>query len=592
VPPLLQVDDLTVRYGSSDQGQLVALEGVTCDIGEGEAVGVLGESGCGKTTLGLTLLGLLPPAGKITRGSAVFGGRNLLMLRERELRGVRGAGISMVHQEPGAALNPVLRVGEQVAEVLRAHRHLSREGARDEARSLLALVGLAKETSIEAAYPHQLSGGQQQRVAIAQAIACRPRLVIADEPTTALDTVTQLEILNLLRNLREKLQVALLFITHDPEVLMRAVDRILVMREGRIVEQGSTWEVTQKSQHAYTQELLNSSLHRKDHQQSVAPTRKGIDSANFCAPVHPIKTYHPRRERSTEANGKGSGREGGAPPDSAPVHTDSQPAERETLLHVVNLHKSYVQGRWLSRRQHQIDALRGTGLELLVGSTLALIGASGSGKSTLARCLACLERPDSGEIRFGGRDLAKLSRGELIPFCRQIQLIFQDPGSSLNPRFTAVEIISEPLLTVHPRTKKDSAARALAMMELVGLQADWGQRLPHQFSAGQRRRLAIARALALEPRLLILDEALAGLDLPIQAQIIDLLVELQARLSLTYLYISHDLRLVARLADEVAVLHQGKIVESAPTPELLAKPQSEQAVNLVSATLELSRFPS
>jgi len=591
VPPLLRVDDLTVRYRSGDQGQLVALEGITCDIGEGEAVGVLGESGCGKTTLGLTLLGLLPPAGKIVRGSAIFGGRNLLTLSERELRGVRGAGISMVHQEPGAALNPVLQVGEQVAEVLRAHRHLSREGASDEAGALLALVGLAKETSIAAAYPHQLSGGQQQRVAIAQAIACRPRLVIADEPTTALDTVTQLEILNLLRNLREKLQVALLFITHDPEVLMRAVDRILVMRGGRIVEQGSTWEVTQKSQRAYTQELLNSSLHRKDHKQSVAPTRKEIDSTDSCAPVHPIKTYHPRRERSTEANGNGSGRQGPSP-DSAPVHTDSQPTERETLLHVVNLHKGYVQGRRLSRRRNQIDALRGIGLELGVGSTLALIGASGSGKSTLARCLACLERPDSGEIRFGGRDLAKLSRGELIPFCRQIQLIFQDPGSSLNPRFTAVEVISEPLLTVCPGTRRESAERALAIMELVGLQADWGQRLPHQFSAGQRRRLAIARALALEPRLLILDEALAGLDLPIQAQIIDLLVELQARLSLTYLYISHDLRLVAHLADEVAVLHQGQIVESAPTPELLAKPQSEQAVNLVSATLELSRLQS
>jgi len=594
VPPLLQVDDLTVRYRSSDRGQLVALEGVTCDIGVGEAVGLLGESGCGKTTLGLALLGLLPTAGNIIRGSAIFGGRNLLTLRERELRKVRGAGISMVHQEPGAALNPVLRVGEQVAEVLRAHRRLSRERAREEATVLLAQVGLAKETCIEAAYPHQLSGGQQQRVAIAQAISCRPALVIADEPTTALDTGTQLEILNLLRSLREQLQLALLLITHDPAVLMRAVDRILVMRDGRIVEQGSTRELTQKSQHAYTQELLNSKLLGQRHEgykPRVAPTPEALDSADHCTPPHLMETHHPHREPGTDATPeKGSGHEEVDASDCAPVHTDCQPTETEVLLCAVDLHKRYVQGGWLSRRRHPIDALCGVGLKLRVGSTLALIGASGSGKSTLARCLACLERPDAGEIRFGGIDLAKLSRHELIPFRRQIQLIFQDPGSSLNPKFTAVEIISEPLLTVRPGTKRESAARALAMMELVGLQADWGQRLPHQFSAGQRRRLAIARALALEPRLLILDEALAGLDLPVQAQIVDLLVELQANLSLTYLYISHDLSLVAQLADQAAVLHQGQIVETAAIPDLLAMPQSPQAIKLVSATVELSSF--
>jgi len=261
--------------------------------------------------------------------------------------------------------------------------------------------------------------------------------------------------------------------------------------------------------------------------------------------------------------------------------------ETETILSAANLHKRYLQGRWLSRR-HPVEALRGVGLTLRAGSTLALIGASGSGKSTLARCLACLERPDSGEIRFGGRDLTKLSSRELIPFRRQIQLLFQDPGSSLNPRFTAVEIVSEPLLTVHPGTKKQSRERALALIELVGLRADWERRLPQQFSAGQRRRLAIARALSLEPKLLILDEALAGLDLPTQARIADLLLELQATLSLTYLYISHDLSLVAQLSDNVAVLHQGQIVEAAPVPELFAKPQSRQASNLVSATLELS----
>lgn len=593
MPPLLQVEDLTVGYRSTGRRTLAALEGVTCDIGEGEAVGLLGESGCGKTTLGLALLGLLPPAGNIIRGSAVFGGRNLLTLGERELREVRGAGISMVHQEPGAALNPVLRVGEQVSEVLRAHRRLNRESTREETAALFAHVGLAKETGIEAAYPHQLSGGQQQRVAIAQAIACRPALVIADEPTTALDAVTQLEILNLLRHLREELHVALLLISHDPRVLTRAVDRILVMREGRIVEQVSTREGPQQSHHAYTGELLNVTILAQRHngrKPRTAPNTEVLDSVKLRATVHLSETYHSHPNRSTEAaNGRSTEHEVVSTSHFAPVRTDC-PAKSEALLSVANLHKGYVQGRRFSRSRQQIAALRGVGLELRVGSTLALIGASGSGKSTLARCLACLERPDSGEIRFGGIDLAKLSRHELIPYRRQLQLIFQDPGSSLNPRFTAVEIVSEPLLTIHPGRRKESAARAVAMMELVGLPVDWGQRLPHQLSAGQRRRLAIARALVLEPRLLILDEALAGLDLPIQAQIVDLLAELQAKLSLAYLYISHDLSLVTQLANQVAVLHQGKIVEAGATPELLVKPQSPQAISLVRATFELSGF--
>jgi len=595
VQPLLRVDDLTVCYRSSDRGQFAALEGVTFDIATGEAVGLLGESGCGKTTLGLALLGLLPLSANITAGSAVFRGRNLLTLAERELRTVRGAEISMVHQEPGAALNPVLRVGEQVAGVLRAHKDLSCEQAREGAAALLAEVGLGQETCIEAAYPHQLSGGQQQRVAIAQAIACRPALVIADEPTTALDSITQLEILNLLNSLREKLRVALLLITHDPAVLMRAVDRVLVMRAGCLVEQGATSDVTQKPRHAYTQKLLNSTpagQQRKRHSRRIVPLKMDVAPifANLRTPQDLLDMH---QSCGGELIGT-SDRKASVPKENdesvaEPAYNAGPLIDPETLLRAANLHKRYLQGRWLSRRRHQVEALRGVGLTLRAGSTVALIGGSGSGKSTLARCLACFEKPDSGEIRFGGKDLAKLNGRELIPFRRQIQLLFQDPGSSLNPRFSAIEIVSEPLLTLNPGTKKQTRERALALIELVGLRAEWGQRLPHQFSAGQRRRLAIARALALEPKVLILDEALAGLDLPIQAQIADLLLELQSTLSLTYLYISHDLSLLAQLADQVAVLHQGQIVEAVTMPELFAKPRSPQARNLVGATLELKR---
>ena len=564
VQGLLQVDDLTVCYRSQDGRQLVALEAVSFEIAAGEALGLLGESGCGKTTLGLALLGLLPAAGSVMRGSAMFRGKNLLTMGERDLQEVRGAAISMVHQEPGAALNPVLRIGEQVTEVIRAHRQLSSEHAREEASLLLTQVGLPQEACIAAAYPHQLSGGQLQRVAFAQAIACRPALVIADEPTTALDKATQLDILGLLTGLRKKLRLALLLITHDSSVLAQAADRILVIREGRIVEQGTTKEVIGKSLDPYTQALLRSRPvidWGKDHRLTLTPTPdKAPDHTSCCAPI--------RFDEASRA-------------DRAP----------ETLLHAVNLGKRYVQGRWLTPRRHQIQALYGVELKLLAGSTLALIGASGSGKSTLARCLACLESPDSGEIWFGGTNVLALSDRELIPFRRQIQMIFQDPSSSLNPRFTAVQIVSEPLLTARRGTEEACRDRALALMELVGLRADWGKQLPHQFSAGQRRRLAIARAISLEPKLLILDEALAGLDLPIQTQISDLLLELQGTLSLSYIYISHDLDLIARVADRVVVLHWGQIVETVTTRELFVKPQSVPACNLVRANLEIAGFP-
>jgi peptide/nickel transport system ATP-binding protein len=544
---LLQVEDLTVGYGTHDRGQRVALEGVTFNLAAGESVGLLGESGSGKTTLGLALLGLLPPAGTIARGSALFRGDDLVKVGERGLQNIRGAAISMVHQEPGSALNPFLRVGEQIVEVIRAHRRLTRKCATEEADLLLTQVGLSTETA--GAYPHQLSGGQQQRVALTQAIAAQPALLIADEPTTALDRVTQLEILDLLTRLRMKLQLTLLLITHDPDVLVRTVDRVMVMRDGRIVEHGPTREVLRYSRNTYTQTLVNA---------SPASARQG---GNVSAESSPHESSRAR---------------GNSPSDKA-----------ATLLSAVSLCKSYLQGRWPSTRRHRVDALRGVDLTLRAGSSLALIGASGSGKSTLARCLACLERPDSGEIWFEKTNLAGLTDRELNPFRRQVQMIFQDPGASLNPRMTAVEIVSEPLLTVASGHKKQSRDRALDLMGLVGLRPEWGDRLPQQFSAGQRRRLAVARALTLEPGILILDEALAGLDLAIQAQIADLLLELQAKLSLAYLYISHNLGLTFQLADQVIVLHQGQVVEATTSMELLARPQSPAACSLVRASLEM-----
>lgn len=588
VRPLLQVRDLTAGYRSRDGSNVVALEGVTFDVAAGEALGLLGESGCGKTTLALTVLGLLPPAGFVTRGSAGFCGQNLIGLGNSELQKVRGAAISMVHQEPWAALNPVLRIGDQIAEVIHAHARLSRERAREQVHTLLAQVGLPSELCVAAAYPHQLSVGQKQRVTIAQAIACHPALVIADEPTTALDQTTQNEILKLLRDLREKLRLALLLISHDFSVLERAVDHVMVMRDGRIVQCGTTQEVAGNYLDSYTQSLLNypASAAQRKCRTSLAPKphRSGGHTRNR-KPFHFAKLWHRDQCELDELVGVAAishHRLNSPTPSSDPI-----PDKSSTLLFATNLQKSYLQGRWPSPKRRRIQALYGVELEFETGSSLAVIGPSGSGKSTLARCLACLEKPDSGEIWFEGVDLTTLTDRELVPFRRQIQMIFQDPGSSLNPRFTAVEVVSEPLLTDRRSTRQECHDRALGLMEQVGLRPEWGQRLSHEFSAGQRRRLAIARALSVEPKLLILDEALAGLDRPTQFQIADLLLRLQASLSLTYLHISHDLSLVARLADRALVLHGGQIVEKTNTRELLAQPRSIHRTSLGNEPCEL-----
>jgi len=585
---LLQVCDLTVGYRSRDRGNVVALEGITFEVAAGEALGLLGESGCGKTTLGLAVLGLLPPTGFVVRGSAVFCGQNLIGLGDSELQVVRGAGISLVHQEPWAALNPVLRIGDQIAEVIRAHARLSRERAREEAGLLLAQVGLPRETFIAAAYPHQLSVGQKQRVTIAQAIACHPALVIADEPTTALDQTTQDEILDLLHNLRKKLRLALLLISHDFSVLARAVDRVMIMRNGRIVQRGTTQEVAGNYVDSYTQSLLSypaSAAHHQNPTTGLAPwPRRSNGHTRYHETLQFADPGHRDRPKPAElASVTTVGHLVRSPltPPSDPIPCKSSP-----LLFATNIQKSYLQGRWPSAKRHRVDALYGVELGVDAGSSLAVIGPSGSGKSTLARCLACLEKPDSGEIWFGGVNLTALADRKLVPFRRQIQTILQDPGSSLNPRFTAVELVSEPLLVDRRSPGQECRDRAVDLMAQVGLRPDWGNRLPHEFSAGQRRRLAIARALSVEPRLLILDEALAGLDRPIQFQIVDLLLRLQASLSLTYLHISHDLGLVTRLADRVLVLHSGQVVEKTTARELLAQPRRIQASSPGNGTCE------
>ena len=494
---LLRVSSLSVDYHAAGGDVVRALWNVDLEIGAGESLGVLGESGSGKSSLAMALLRLLPKNAQVVSGNVEYQGRSLTELSPKQLREMRGGEVALISQEPALALNPVLSLGSQLADVLLAHKNLGRDEVSARCNKILQDVGFADTERILRAYPHQLSGGQRQRVAIAQALICGPKLLIADEPLSALDAATQGEILELLQQLKRNLGLAMVFITHNAGVLSALADNILVMRHGEVAARGSMEAVQRSSD---------------DYVQSVLFPEKNLIAA-------------PRRVNKA-----------GGP-----------------LLEVCNLNKRFVQQRMWSRKKFAMQSLEGIDLELREGSTVAVLGRSGSGKSTLARCIAGFETPDSGEVLLEGKtDYPR----------RLVQMIFQDAATSLNPGFTARQIITEPMEIAQWKTEADRTARALELMEEVGLDSNWASRLAAEFSGGQRQRLALARALAAEPKLLIMDEALSGLDLPLQAQIIQLLMELQARHGLTYLYISHDLNFISLFADEVIVMDAGRIVDA------------------------------
>jgi ABC-type glutathione transport system ATPase component len=578
--PLLEIHDLTVCY-ETDGVRVRAVSGVSFELAPGDSLGVLGESGCGKTTTALAILGILPKTARVAGGSIRFRGRDLFKLSERELLEVRGSEISMVFQEPAMMLSPVKRAGDQVAEVIRAHSRKSWRECRAQALARLTEVGFESAARIYACYPHQLSGGERQRVAIAQALACRPALVIADEPTASLDPTTQAEILKLLKELQDRLGIALLVISHDSGVLAKVATRIMVMRRGEVVEEGRLEQVFDRPQNAYTHGLLVARASLRCHGK-LRPLALGR-----LAPVLESPSEDAVGARAAEQWSAAK-----ACPERSekmpvpPRREAGRPRYEEALVSVRGLSKRYDQRRWLRPfGTFGIQALDSVDLEIAAGSTVALMGESGAGKSTLAWCLARMERPDAGEILFRGRDLLKMPRRDLAAVRQKIQLIFQDSAQALNPRFSAAEVVSEPLDVHSLGTKVERRRRALELMEQVGLSAAWAGRSPFEFSGGQRQRLTIARALTLQPCLLILDEALTGLDLPIQAEIVELLVELQTAHGLTYLYISHDFNLVERLADEVVVMREGRVVERAGTAELFRCPHHPHTQALLSARL-------
>jgi ABC-type glutathione transport system ATPase component len=496
--PLFRVADLCVEYDTAGGDVVRALRGVDLEVAAGETVGVLGESGSGKSSLALAMMRLLPRNARMAGGIVAYRGRDLAKFTATQLREIRGAAVALISQEPALALNPVLPLGTQMIDVLKAHTVFDSAGRADASHAMLRDVGFEDPERIMRAYPHQLSGGQRQRVAIAQALVCRPRLLIADEPLSSLDVATQAEIVDLLQRLRSELNLAMVFVTHNAGVLSSLADQIVVMREGEVAARGSMEELV----------------------RSADPYVQGV--------LFPERNIPP------------ASRDAGLSPAAPP------------LLQVRQVSKKFVQRRMLSRRKFAVQSLEGIDLDLHEGATVAVLGRSGSGKSTLARCIAGFETPDSGEIRLLGAEPSK---------SRAVQMIFQDAATSLNPRFTARQIIAEPLEIARWKAEPERTRRVLGLMEEVGLDTDWAGRLAGEFSGGQRQRLALARALAAEPRLLIMDEALSALDLPLQARMVRLLMDLQARHRLTYLYISHDLNFVSRFAQEVVVMEAGKIVE-------------------------------
>jgi peptide/nickel transport system ATP-binding protein len=586
--PVLEAENLRVQFG-----QTVAVDGVSLRVGRGRIVGLVGESGSGKSVTARTLMRMVPEPGRITGGTVRFGGRDLLALPEGEMRSIRGERIAMVFQDPQASLNPVVTVGAQVAEALIVHG-MSRRKARRRAVELLELVGIPDTERRAGEYPHQFSGGMRQRVMIAMALAGDPALLVADEPTTALDVTIQAQILKLLAELRDRIGVAVLLITHDMGVVAELCDELAVMYGGRIVETGTVAGVFAAPAHPYTRDLLRAMPRLGDVRRLYAIPGKPPDPARLptgCA-------FHPRcalaedrcRTEKPVLTAFADGREVACwfPVRADGVVLDSTPGvERAVpsgspILEIENLRIN------VGKRRAPVYAVDGVALRVHAGETLGLVGESGCGKSTLARAVVGINEPVSGVVRVRGKDVASMSRRETAAARRKVQYVFQDPYASLNPRRTVRQVLDEALEVagVEPAQRR---ARSVELLELVGLGERHLDRYPHAFSGGQRQRIGIARSLAVEPDCLVLDEPVSALDVSIQAQVMNLLTDLRDRLGLGYLFIAHDLAVVRSISDRVAVMYLGKIVESGPAEELYRDPLHPYTVSLLSSSPSMER---
>ncbi len=574
--PILEIEELQTAF-RTPTGEMTAVDGISFSIGRGEAVGIVGESGSGKSVTSLSVMRLLPqPHGRITGGRVRFFHEgewlDLTKLPNRDMRHIRGAAISMIFQEPMTSLNPVFTCGEQVAEAVRLHRGIGRKEAKHFVLDLFRQVELPDPVRIWKAYPHQLSGGQKQRVMIAMALSCNPSVLIADEPTTALDVTVQNTILGLMRNLQRDLDMGLIFITHDLGVIAEVADRVLVMYEGKIVEQGSVEQIFRQPQHPYTKALLACRPPLEKRYKRL-PTisdfiETGPDGQWIEKPVDVSAVI-----RSVEW-----------PPEEIRQRLESLMASIP-VLEVKNLVTRFPgQRSFFGRTKKWIRAVNDVSFVVYPGETLGLVGESGCGKTTLGRSILRLVEPHAGEVLYKGLDLLRLSQKELKPWRKRMQIIFQDPYSSLNPRMTAGQAITEPM-KVHglEPNRKRRTEKAIELLESVGLEADHFYRYPHEFSGGQRQRICIARALALQPEFIICDESVSALDVSVQAQVLNLLADLRERFNLTYIFISHDLSVVRFISDRIMVMNDGKIEETGPADQIYFNPRKAYTRRLIEA---------
>lgn len=543
---ILRVKDLCVDFGERR-----VVDRLSYELRRGHTLGIVGESGSGKSVSTLAMMGLLPPQAQAS-GHVELDGQELLGLDDKAMRHIRGRRIAMIFQEPMTSLNPVMRCGKQVVEMMQAHEAVSKQEAYERTISLFNEVLLPRPEKIFSSYPHELSGGQKQRVMIAMALACKPDILIADEPTTALDVTVQHTVLELLRSLQQRHGISIIFISHDLGVIGQIADEVLVMYRGQMVEHGPADEVLHHPQHPYTQGLL--------------ACRPPLDS-------------HPRRLPTVEEYMEGKPTH---TPPTPPTH-NSAPLTNNSptpLIAVRDLTVTYTLKRSLFGRPLQtLKGVDGISFDIHEGETLGLVGESGCGKSTLGRALLRLIDHSSGNISYRGQSLDSLSRHQMRALRPRLQIIFQDPYSSLNPRLTIGEAILEPL-RVHGTGGKD---QVLQLMEQVGLQPDWYSRYPHQLSGGQRQRVCIARALVLRPELVVCDESVSALDVSVQAQVLNLLNDLKESYNFTYLFITHDLSVVHYMADRIMVMQNGRIVECGTPDELFTHPQTAYTKTLIDA---------
>ncbi len=550
--PLLSVENLTIAF-SADPAQAAAVNGLSFELRAGETLAIVGESGSGKSVSMMSLMQLLPRRSTFIRaGAARFNGDDLLTMNEEQINKVRGAQISMIFQEPMTSLNPVLTIGLQLTEVLVVHQNMSQAEAKNQAIAMLARVRINDPARRFQQYPHELSGGMRQRVMIAIALACRPKILIADEPTTALDVTIQAEVLELLRELKREFQTSILLITHDMGVVAEMADRVIVMRQGNMIEQGDVDSLFLAPRQPYTQALMRAVPRLGETGGAAGPVRFRLEGEALAAPPVILPPAS------------------GAPP--------------RPLLEVKDLHVRFdVRQGVLRRLKGRVHAVEGVSFTLYPAETLALVGESGCGKSTTGRSLIGLEKATSGDIWLDGYDVTRLDRHGMRPVRKQVQMVFQDPFASLNPRLDAGSQVREPMDIHRLGSAAERDEQVDELFSRVGLTREMRYRFPHEFSGGQRQRLCIARALSLRPKLIIADEAVSALDVSIQAQVVNLMLELQEQSGIAWLFISHDMAVVEHVAHRVAVMQMGRIVEIGPKASVFARPGHAYTQRLMAA---------